>query len=347
MSTEAKKHQASDQKLSKQREEGSVANVAEISNIGGTIVGIICLIALIPRIYDHLAVAFEAPILTYEHSFNQAVNSAFSSVGMALALAIAPLIVSASAASILTSLIYNKGVVFSMKPITPKLDRISIPAGFKRMFGRRTWVEVGISVLRIGACIVASAVTISFFFAALFKLDYCGTVCVVDLSLLLVKRLITIILVLLIITVLAEMIIQKNLFMHEQRMTDSEVKKEQKDNFGSNEVRQERNRIRNEDMQSAESTGADKANMCFYYGDKAIAVRYHPEHAQIPQISAKAGTAEKSLKLRQKLAGNGFGELEHQEVVEAAFKTQLGQNVRENAHKPLIDAMTKLFSRYT
>ena len=347
MSSEAKKHPASDQKLRKQREEGNIANGAEIANVAGTVASLVILIGLAPYILSHLRAAFDVPVVTYDYPFVTAVDAVVPTIGKILLLAVAPVVLVGSVGSIITSMVHNKGVLFSVKAITPKLERISPIAGFKRMFGKRTWVEVGTTLLRLAVWFCAGAFFLWQIFAALFELDSCGLGCTVGIIFHILWRLLATLLILLIILIATEIIIQRNLFLHEQRMTDTEVKKEQKDNFGSNEVRQERQRVRQEDAELAESTGVDKANMCFYFGDMCIAVRYHPEHVKVPQITAKGTSAKKSAALRAKVADNGFPELEHEAVIKASTKSQVGHNVGEEMHAPLIDAMTKLFSRYT
>lgn len=341
--TETKKHEASDQKLQKQREDGNVANVSEISSVIGTIFSLTLLIAMLPMIYERLTAAFDLPLVAYDRPLNHAVNTAFPAALSALALAVAPIVVGASIGAIMTSLIYNKGVVFSAKPLEPKLERISPVAGFKRMFGKRTWVEMGTTLVRLSLWFGASAAIVFYVFGALFEIDACAETCAPEIVLFVLKRLIAILLILLIITALTEMLIQKTLFLGEQKMTDTEVKKEQKDNFGSNEVRQERNRIRQEDGEAAEATGAEKANMCFYFGDVSIAIRYHPDHAKEPKIAAKATTAEKSAELQAEIKQYGFQSMEHEALVTALKACPVGSGVPEAAYEALIDGLKQMF----
>lgn len=341
--TESKKHAASDQKLDKQRQEGNVANVSEISSVIGSIFSLALLMAMLPMVYERLSAAFELPVVAYDRPLNHAVNTAFPAVLTALVMAVAPIIVGASIGAILTSLIYNKGIVFSAKPLEPKFERISPVAGFKRIFGKRTWVEVGTALVRLALWFGACAAVVWYVFAALFEMDACAETCAPDIVLFLLKRLIAILLILLLITALAEMIIQKKLFLSEQKMTDTEVKKEQKDNFGSNEVRQERNRLRQEDDDAPEARGVDKANMCFFHGDACVAIRYHPEYAKEPRIAAKALTAEEAMQLRQEVEANGFRSLEHQALVEATRRTNVGGHVPEAAYEALVDGLKQMF----
>lgn len=341
--TETKKHDASDQKIQKQREEGNVANVSEISSVIGTIFSLVLLIGMLPLMYGHLTAAFDIPIVAYDRPLNHAVNTAFPAALSALALAVAPIIAGASIGAIVTSLIYNKGVVFSAKPLAPKLERISPVAGFKRMFGKRTWVEMGATLVRLTLWFGFAGALIYYIFAALFEMDICAETCAPDIIIFLLKRLVVALLVLLIITAFAEMIIQKNLFLGEQKMTDSEVKKEQKDNFGSNEVRQERSRIRQDDSEAAEANGVDKANMCFFFEETCVAIRYHPEHAKEPKVTAKATTREKSAELRSEVQRNGFYALEHEALVKSLKACPVGSGVPEAAYEALLDGLKRMF----
>ncbi|KAB7613600.1 EscU/YscU/HrcU family type III secretion system export apparatus switch protein [Amylibacter sp. SFDW26] len=345
--TETKKHAASDQKLQKQRKEGNVPNVAEVSNFVASALSIILLAVLFVYLYKHLSVPFDIITNGLDQPFRIAYPIAIQEIGKQLAIAVGPIVVLTISATILTSIAYNKGIPFAIKPIIPDVKRISPAAGFKRLFGLRTWVEVGVGFIRLVLWIGSSAYIIWLVVEDLVEIDYCGKSCAIDIALSLAIQLLTIAVLFMIVSVVLEMLIQKFLFTKEQKMTDTEVKNEQKEQHGTKEVRQERKRLQHEMADGAEASGVEKANMCFYWGDACLAVRYHPEYADIPRISAKSKNPEKTLKIRKQISENGFKELEHQGIVEAAFSTEAGGVIHQSAHKELLDALTALFGQNT
>jgi len=140
-----------------------------------------------------------------------------------------------------------------------------------------------------------------------------------------------------------ESLVQKFVFLHEQRMTNTEVKRENKEQQGSPELRKERNRLRQEAREGGEASTINHANMCFYWKERSIAVRYHPEHAKVPMVTGRANSPVKCASLVKQVKDNGYPSLEHQGVVEAAFKIPPGSPMGEETHDQLIDALQKLY----
>lgn len=76
-------------------------------------------------------------------------------VGLAIALAVLPVLAILACGSILASLLQNIPSVSSER-VTPKLSRISPAAGWKRIFGRAGLVEFGKSLLKLAAAAVVT-----------------------------------------------------------------------------------------------------------------------------------------------------------------------------------------------
>ena len=342
--TEAKNNPASQQKLKKQRGEGNVAQSGELAGMLATATGIVLCLVLVPLALDRIDSMFSSAVEAMAFEFRDGVNVAVAEVSAQMALVIIPVVAGVSAISILASILYNKGIVFAMKPVTPQLSRVSPMAGLKRIYGKRGWVETAQSLVRLSLWLIAAGLFIWWVFSALFMLDSCGFPCAVDLAAALVMRMALTAAVILIIAAAIDMIIQKILFLNEQKMTDTEVKQEQKDQFGQQEVRQERNRLRNESRNASGEVGVEKANMCLFFEDRCIAIRFHPEQAPIPTIAARGTSASVTAQIRADVARNGFPEAQSKEMILATKALLPGQIIPQSAYPAFILVLRRMYN---
>jgi len=276
--------------------------------------------------------------------FSAGLDFSISSIGLLLVLILAPVAGTAFFVSVLVALIFNKGMLFVFKPIVPNFERISLSKGFERIYGSRGWAETAQALARffIWAAIVALIIWLTL--PRIKAIDRCGLSCAVEVSRDLGLAIAIAGIVVLLVSGGIDMLLQVFLFLREQRMSDSEVKREMKEQFGSREIRQERKRQRKENTEGAEFVGIQKANMCFYWQDSAVAIRYHPQHTPLPRISAKTRTKLASQKLREQVVGNGFPEMEHQAITETTLRSELGAGIDESIFNTFVQALQLMFA---
>ncbi|GGK45451.1 EscU/YscU/HrcU family type III secretion system export apparatus switch protein [Salinarimonas ramus] len=82
--------------------------------------------------------------------------------------------------------------------------------------------------------------------------------------------------------------IQRWLFIRDNRMTLTEVKREMRENYGDPHVRGERRAERKRIAQSAGLVGPNSANFWIEGPDGAIGIAYKPELSGVPVVAAKA-----------------------------------------------------------
>lgn len=259
------------------------------------------------------------------------------------AMVAGPIFMCVLVSAVLCKVIYQGGLIFSVEPMNPKLEKINPISGFKRIFGRRGWVELAISTIRVGIWTACFAGVFFFSMDILIGTSACPGICLVDPLIRILVVLLTAIFILLALYAILEVLIQGSLFAKEQRMTKTEVKNEQKEQMPSKEVRRERNRFRKEIEETSEAVGVDKATFALFFGDMAIGIRYDSEVARIPRLSAKARTREESIKLRKTIANNGFLETDSEAVVVSLIKKPLGEPVPPSLHPDLIEALRRMF----
>jgi type III secretion protein U len=345
-SSERKSKPASQQKLRKARRDGSVPQSQKVVTLIVVSAVLGAAILLIGMTRDALSDLFEttfgligAPLDVVQtrapHAFLQALGQA---VGPFLGLAVAT--------AVLTSISYHRGIPFAMKPIVPDFARLNPAQGFKRMFGRRSWIEASVGLVQLVIWGAIACAVILDQWRILFHAHACGLPCLDALAWQLLRSLALAAIVLFLALAVLETVLQRALFNHEQRMTLSEYKREMKDNFGAPEIRRARARARAEDdyfnTVDIEQTGMEMANMCFFSDSGTIAIRYHPEVAPIPYICA-TGTGDRAIEIRNWIRANGFPELKSRKIVQSCLTRQSGTPAPKSVYKDLAAGIARMF----
>ncbi|WP_299507323.1 EscU/YscU/HrcU family type III secretion system export apparatus switch protein [uncultured Roseobacter sp.] len=341
--SEAKKHKASETKLRKQREKGSVASSQESSGFLASALGIALLLGSAGPIWEKMRLMIEISLEQINLPFDAAREASLIALGQAVLVMILPVLGISIATAFLTAVIYNKGLIFAMKPITPQMSRVSPSSGFKRIYGRRGLIETPISTVRI--CLwLGFAVLVGFWPVVEFASNWvCEGACLANRLVPVFRILIIGAFVLLLLAAGVDMIFQRKLFFYEQKMTETERKNERKDQFGAPEIRQERRRRMREMDQPQRKPDLDNATMCFFFDDAAIAIEFRPPEVALPYVMAKAETALESHHLRTRVTGGGWPEQEHEGLTRSGLSTASGDVLSEQTFSSFIKAVEKMF----
>ncbi len=341
--SETKKHPASRRKLMKQREDGFIAIARDMTGFIPLVLAIGLMVVTLPTFLERSLQIFDIALKAFSDTTGVNMQTAGREILMEVLFLLAPLVAMIIAATVLANIVHNNGILFAMKQITPDLKRLDPVGGMKRIYGQRGWVETGTSFVRIAVLTAVFWLIIYFYLPELFGIVPCGISCAANVAAVLYLRICILLIVLFLAAGAIDVLVQRFLFLEEQKMTETELKQENKEQYGSTELRQERRRLRNEGKNRAENIGVEKANMCFFAGDRAVALRYHPQHAPVPRVAAKA-RGEGAKTLRKKVRDNGFPEMENVTIVESCMKTELGSGIEEEIFLHLARAMKVLFS---
>lgn len=343
MSSEAKTQKASARKLKKQREKGSVSKAPNVSQFLGHALALAVLFGMahitLFVFQNGLDTALSVMTAPIELVFADLVQDSLTTF-----VAVAgPVFATVMISSVLIKLIYQGGFLFSTEPLSPKLNKISPVTGFKRMFGKRGWVELGVSILRL-------ALWGGVFYGVLFHFYYkflgsviCGTTCLIDTTLNAITLLFFALCVLFILFATLEGIVQRFLFADDQKMTKSEVKREQKEQYGAQEIRRERKRFSRYLQESAGSVGVEKTTFALFHKDMVVGILYDPETEPVPKLCAKARNPEASRKMRAQIRDLGVREGDCAEVVLGMINRSPGEYVPPELHPALIEAIQKMY----
>ncbi len=335
--TEQKKKPASKQKLRKQREKGSIPSSADVAAFSSTAFSLFFLLISAPFICQEMANFFSLIPDVLEMQSAEALDLAIREIAKRIFLVVIPVVIISIFISVIIALIANGGILTSLKPVTPDFSKLSLAKGFKRIFGKRGWTEFIYTTLRLLLWILFVTFVITVSFSSLMHSHLCGLNCEAEVIALIFRFLLAGAIILLIIFSFATLRVQRSLFLKDQRMTESEVKKEKKDQSSSEEVRKERSRLNRVSMNKPAKMTLDQADYLFIFEDQAIAVSFDPPAKMLPLLLAKAKDKEKTENLKNKLKGYSVFVSENEVLTLAGLKLELGGYLPE----PVLPELSK------
>lgn len=187
--------------------------------------------------------------------------------------------------------------IFSTYPLSPKLSNIDPIQGLKRIFGVRGMIELAKTLLK-------AAITLAFLFVvfrmgmrSFLEAARMGLEDLLSVGFWIVFILFFGLILIAILFALPDILIQRWIHQRDLKMTHSEMKQEQKDMFGSPEIRRARKRIQNEMARETTPLGIQNASVVIVGQSVAIGIRYVPAENQAPVTVAKVQPSGLETKL--------------------------------------------------
>lgn len=235
---------------------------------------------------------------------------------LALALPFLLFIVSAVAGSLM-----QVGPMWAPEHLEPKLERISIQAGFGRLFSRQTIVEFLKGLLKI---VIVGVVVFSILWPAAVPssalLDQPPASMLTMLSRLSLKVLGAVLAVMFIIAVL-DYLMQRLMFMLKMRMSRTELKEEYKQSEGDPQIKQKIRQIRSERARRRMMANVPKADVVITNPDHyAIALEYKPPEMSAPVVVAM-GVDLIAQKIKEVARENDIPIVENPPLARALYAT--------------------------
>jgi len=139
-------------RLEQARERGEVASSQDVKSWGLLAAGLLSLILLAPNAAERLALSGQRFLARAEAIAVDEANIQRALAGLLLDIAwtLAPFLAALTAAAVAASAMQT-GLMWSPQRIAPKLSRISLASGAKRLFSTRALVEFGKGVLKLTA----------------------------------------------------------------------------------------------------------------------------------------------------------------------------------------------------
>lgn len=326
--TEEKKHPASNRKLEKQRKDGSVAQMSDPSALFGTAGGIAALIGTGFLGWETLASSLKAAPDIFLLPFDEAREIQLNLTGSLIVSTVLPVLLGVLMVSVVLTLVMNKGVIFAMKPVTPDFKRVSMKSGFKRVFGKRGRSETLVGLIRLALWLGFATGVGWLWLPSLFNSVQCDTICMMQFAFPVASWLIFGAIVLMLIYAAMAILVQRKLFMHEQRMTDSERKRERKEQNGAPEVAKERNRRRHQDHMTSGPKVTLEATTILVVGETGvIGIAYDPPEFHLPIVTLRRRGTEEADELIHAMERLGVPAVESDELVRGCMPSTKGEMI--------------------
>ncbi len=287
-------------RLQQAREKGQIASSKEVSTWMMLAAGALAIATIFPLMGKDILRTL-GPYITSPHdvSFSEEVvqdSIKYIVRSLAVGLGIYGLLMLVMA---MGSQWLQNGLIFSADPIKPKLEKISVLKGIKRMFSLKSLVEFGKGVLKL--CIVGGVLVI-LLKPIMNELDtMIGFTPEAMVELTQKKSLLLFIGTLSVLFIIAalDLAYQKFNFQQDQRMTRQEVKDEYKQSEGDPMVKGKLRQIRQERSRQRMMAAVPEASMIItnptHY---AVALKYTPGQGGAPKVLAK-GIDNIALKIRE------------------------------------------------
>lgn len=296
-SSEEKTLPASQKKLRDSRKKGQVAHSADAMTAANFLVVLLLLYAGAELLGDRLGRSVVGPLDAigradvYGGTFETFVTGALQPVVASAVTAISsvlPFLVLTVAAAVLAAFGLNKGFIFSFEPMQPSIEKISPIAGFKRIYGKRGMVELGKAVVKtvlMGIIMVAVAAAA---IDAMLRLGECGMGCLSGVVSNVFFMTCAAAAMMFVVAAAVDVVLQKQLFLDEMKMTKTEAKKERKEQDGDPTIKSARKRLQREAANQRFQVGVKAASVFVYTPGSIAGMRYVPAEAQVPILVCRA-----------------------------------------------------------
>jgi type III secretion protein U len=233
--------------------------------------------------------------------------------------AVAAIVVVATMAA---GMVATGGPVFSFDLVSPKLSHVNPVEGAKRIFSLRNVVEFVKGLVKVVSLAAAFWLALRGFLQPLFEIPVCSETCLGPMIIETLKPLAVTAALVFLAVGLVDVLIQRQLFLRDMRMTRTEYKREQKDLEGDPLIRGERRRLRRTLLVRPVRTGIRNAVVAVAYDDKIVGLRYKAGETPVPTVVCK-GVGDAGRRLLAEAHA-----LEIPVVYDAALVTALAEHHR-------------------
>jgi type III secretion protein U len=328
---------ASDKKLDDARKKGQVAQSKDLASAFAFGFAVVALIATASSADDRLrnivASALTIASADAEDALTSTLQATFSMVIDSVWIT-APVLAAAMIGGIVGGL-SHVGFLVSFEPLLPKPEKIDPVAGVKRMFSLKTLFEAFKSAVKavfIGWVLYDAVRSLT---PTLVVSGYGVPESIGKNAWSAVIHLMLLCTVLFVVLGVIDFVIQRLLFLKEQKMSKDEVKREYKQSEGDPQIKGQRRAIAQELAFSDPAPAVATANAVVVNPTHyAVALRYEPAECGLPFIVAKGVDAE-AAQIREAAKREGVPIIGNPELARALFKLPTLSTVPE----PLLEAV--------
>jgi type III secretion protein U len=226
-------------RLRKLREKGSVAKSKDLAS-AAVLTGILTVFCIAWFWYLDQCKEIIAAIFPFiGRPFREAAMAVAEAVGMKAIFILGPILLVTVLLAVIASRV-QIGALFSIHPVLPKMERLNPAEGLKRMFSLPHLVEGAKAVIKTLVLGGALYFLLKGALQPLVMLPFHGLDSVVQITVRLSQHLFLVTIIVFIAMSLVDVIVQKRLFLHENRMSKYDVKRDYREMEGDPRIKSRR-----------------------------------------------------------------------------------------------------------
>ncbi|KLK91185.1 translocation protein [Microvirga vignae] len=292
--SEEKKLPPTPKKLSDARNKGQIARNADFVSAVSACAGLGYLWLEASLIQDKWHEGLLLVDKLQDQPFDTAVKQALGVLTELTIATVGPLLGAIVAAAALAGFLANRGLVFSLETIKPKLENMNPINGLKRIASLRSLIELGKTLFKVFALGASFLLVVIGMWKTLVYLPACGVGCL-SFVFTELKLLIGIAAGAFLIGGLIDLLIQRWLFLHDMRMTETEAKRESKEQQGNPELKREHRRL-GQEAASEPPLGLHRATLILSGREMLVGLRYVRGETGVPVLVCR-GRGEAASRL--------------------------------------------------
>lgn len=226
-------------KLRKLREKGSISKSKDLAS-AAALTGILTLLCMAwPWYFDQFEEILTSPFTFLGRPFRETVLAVTEAVCNKAIWILGPILLIPVILAVIANLV-QFGALFSIHPMLPKMERLNPAEGLKRLFSLRHLVETIKAVIKTLVLGCTLYFLIKDTLQPLIVLPYHGINGVLQMMVRLTQHLFIVSIVVFLAMSLVDILVQKRLFLYENRMSKYDVKRDHKEAEGDPHIKSRR-----------------------------------------------------------------------------------------------------------
>jgi type III secretion protein U len=237
----------------------------------------------------------------------------------------------------MTTIVATGGLVLSLSPLAPNLQKLNPVEGLKHLFSIRNLLDVFKNATKFVIIAFIATDSIRGALAPLVEMPTCGLSCAAPVLSAALRALLGATAIVIVSFALLDLGIERWLYMRDQRMDHAEAKNEHKETEGNPEIRLAHALERREAAHAR--VGFHEATFVIAGGNFAVAMRYSKIDTKVPMPVARA-EAENVSRLLAEARRRGLPIVADASTARLLFETAtLGQRIARELYEPVIRCM--------
>ncbi|TDA69406.1 MAG: flagellar biosynthesis protein FlhB [Clostridia bacterium] len=236
------------------------------------------------------------------------------------------------------------GFIFSAEPLRPKLENINPVEGFKRIFSRRSLMELAKSIAKVVLVGLVTYLVVSSDFPVLLRLAYVGAPQIVATIVEVVLRLAVMVMAVFLGLALIDFIFQRRQFQQRLRMSRFELKEEMRQTEGDPYVRM---RLRERQRQLARQRMMQKVPQATVVITNpthlAVALKYKMGEDNAPTVVAK-GADFLARRIIEKARASNVPVVENPPLAQALYRSvKIDQEIPAELYQAMAEILAMVY----